>query len=628
MAVFREHEMSSWKDLISRSQQHINDTTIDVKFYHLDIEIALDSVYISGNVKIIFEPLIDNLSELFLDLHQSLTVDSISSPYSSFSQSGDKIWIDLESEYDIGEQIELVIHYHGKPSNPGGFKGLVYKDHNDGEPVIATLSTPYLAHSWYPCKDGPEDKVDSVYLDITIEDTIINGLEVIAVSNGLLEGIDNNDNKKTFKWRHRYPIVTYYVMVAISNYTLIEDEFNDDEGLSFPLGYFVFQENYQQSVDGIEDIPEAISLFNDLFGNYPFHNEKFGMTELGFYGAIENQTNVIQNTLRPSWFIISVHELAHMWFGDMITCETWHHGWLNEGFATYSEALWFENQNGLAAYHEYMNQMQYFDNGTVYLQDTDNPFNIFIPIIYNKGAWVLHMLRGAVGDSLFFKSLRNYSLNTNFRFGHANTGDLKDVFETTCEIDFTTYFDQWIFDEYYPLYNYNFKQESDELKVTIYQSQKDTGWREIFEMPVDIYVHFEDDSDTIIKVYNDQVLQHYSFNFEKSVDWVELDPDRWILRKTNFSDELPVNINVRVSEDLHSVYPNPANNEITIEINDINYLPAHFKLYDLSGKIIITGNLRSNKTIVDLASVKEGIYIYRIINSEQGKPITGMVIKK
>ena len=228
MTLFHEHEMSTWQNLIGRSQQHINDTTIDVMFYHLDIEIAIDSSYISGNVKILFEPLTNNFSELFLDLNQSLTVDSISSPVSGFTHSGNKIWIELESAYDIGQEIELIVYYQGKPSNPGGYKGLMYEDHNGDEPVIATLSTPYLAHSWYPCKDGPEDKADSAYIDITIEDRIVNGIELIAVSNGLLEDIEEFDGKKIFKWRHRYPIVTYYVMAAISNYEFITEEFSCD----------------------------------------------------------------------------------------------------------------------------------------------------------------------------------------------------------------------------------------------------------------------------------------------------------------------------------------------------------------------------------------------------------------
>ena len=623
--VLHEHEMSSWKSLIQRSGQHVNDTTIDVKFYHLDIEIALDSAWITGNVRIVFEPLENGLDQIFLDLEQDLMVDSISSPSASFSHTGNKIWIELESAFNIGEEVELTVYYHGKPSNPGGYKGLVYTDHNNA-PVIATLSTPYLAHSWYPCKDGPEDKADSVYIDITIENRVIDSLEVIALSNGILENIEGKDGKKTFHWRHRYPIVTYYVMAAISNYVLIEQEFNDGR-LSFPLEYFVFEENYEQSIDGVEDIPDAISLFNELFGNYPFHNEKFGMTELGFYGAIENQTNVIQNTLHEAWFLVSVHELAHMWFADMITCENWHHGWLNEGFATYGEALMVEHQYGPSDYHEYMNGMQYFSGGTVYLQNTEDPFNIFVAIIYYKGAWVLHMLRGVVGDSLFFESLNNYALDAEFRFGHADTEDLQEVFETTCNIDLAYYFDQWVYDEYYPVYNYNFKQASDELMVTIYQSQKDSGWREVFEMPVEIYIQFEDNSDTSFVVENDKVMQTFSFTLEKNVSWVEIDPDRWILRSTHYTDELPVLDHESSAHIIHTLYPNPSTNEVTITLSDSDLLPANFELYNQTGKRIINEVIYDNKTLLNLLSIKEGIYFYKILNNKKGVSVSGKLVK-
>ena len=623
--IFYQHEMQRWNELAERSVNHINDTTIDVHFYHLDIEVTIDSAYIAGSVEVMFEPKVDGLNELFLDLYHSLQVDSISAPCQSFSQSGDKIWITLVETFDAGEQISLTVYYRGKPTKIGNTKGLVYETHNGSEPIIASLSTPYLAHSWYPCKDGPEDKADSVFTDITIKDSIINGRQLIAVSNGVMESMEKSENKNTFKWRHRYPIVSYYVMVAISNYDSISDFYNGS-GVSFPLDYYFFQEAYQSTVDGVADIPDAIGFFNEKFGPYPFHQEKFGMTQLGFYGAIENQTNVIQNTLNDGWFLVTVHELAHMWFADMITCETWNHGWLNEGFATYSEALWMEHQHGLQVYQAYMLNMAYWGGGTLYLEDTSDPFGVFVPIIYRKGAWALHMLRNAVGDEVFFKAIKAYALNQDFRFGHANTGDLQNVFEEEAQTDLDYFFDQWIYDEYFPIYNYNFKQNGNQLDLLIVQSQGDSGHREVFEMPIDVKISFSDATDTTLTVFNDQKEQGFQFEVDKEVVWVYIDPDNWILGYKIFADQLPVNTPQYVTENF-KVYPNPT--------KDLLFIESQFfggsltcEIYDLSGRKRFERRLKSSKESLDISELNDGLFFYRMIEDNKRILKTGKLIKQ
>jgi len=155
-----------------------------------------------------------------------------------------------------------------------------------------------------------------------------------------------------------------------------------------------------------------------------------------------------------------VHELAHMWFGDMITCKDWHHGWVNEGFATYSEALWAEYVGGFSAYQNNIATNEYFDGGTLYLQDVSDPFQIFIRIIYYKGAYVLHMLRGVLGDAVFFEILRQYSTDPQLMYSEATTEDFKAVCESVSNMDLTFFFDQWIYDEFYPIYEYDYVQSA------------------------------------------------------------------------------------------------------------------------------------------------------------------------
>lgn len=630
---FIGYEIQTWNEMIQAEKQLRGDDNIDVKFYHLDLEIAIDSAWIKGNVLCSFTPTTNNLSSLELDLDHSLTVTGISEPCESFFQSDDKIYITLNESFLSGEIINLIVSYEGKPIEAGGYKGLRYEKHNVNEPIIATLSTPYLAHYWYPCKDGPEDKADSVYVDITIAKKEASGLEFIAVSNGILEETTDNGDSKTFKWRHRYPIVTYYVMAAISNYAKIEDAYQIDESKILPLDYYVFNENYDDQLDGVQNIPEVFDFFTSVFGPYPFDMEKYGMTQLGYYGAIENQTNTIINSMSAStgWFIISVHELAHMWFADMITCESWHEGWLNEGFATYSEALWTEHTSGMEAYSLYMNGIDFFEGGTIYLENANDTFNVFRPIIYYKGAWVLHMLRGVVGDTLFFEALKEYATDPSLMYGHATTDQLKTVFETIVGEELDYFFDEWIYDEFYPHYYYNFDQSTNQrLYLTLYQAQEELlGARPVFEMPVQINIEFDDGTDSTVTVWNDQQLQQFEFELQKTVENISIDKNDWILHKDTYNPNLPVGLTEQGSSGLHipSVMPNPFNETITVNLTGATQLPLTFRLYDVTGKLVLMEKVISTGQLLQSNHLQKGIYIYQI--SAENKEIIskGKLIK-
>jgi len=617
--TFRQLEMQNWNEARLQTAQHRGDSTIDVKFYHLDIEIAIDSAYISGSVLCRFTPTVNNLDQITLDLNRALTVSNVSEAGTSFSQNGDSLIINLDDNYNPGDLIDIRINYEGIPVMAGGYKGLRYETHGNEEPIIATLSTPYLAHYWYPCKDGPDDKADSVYIDVSIHDETVNGIEMIAISNGILESTSISGNKKTFSWRHRYPIVTYYVMVAISNYKQFEDQFVNNSGDTIPLIYYAFNEVLQAQQEGVEDMPEAIGFFSEKYGDYPFTEEKYGMTQLGYYGAIENQTNTIINSMDKNWFMTSVHELAHMWFGDMITCETWNHAWLNEGFATYSEALWIENQSGESVYKSYMNNLQYFGDGTIYLENSQDTFNIFTAIIYYKGAWALHMLRNVVGDELFFQSINNYASDTNFMYKTTITEDFQEVVETTCEMDLDYFFEEWIYGEYYPYYYYNFLQnENGKLFVSLYQKQQEIyeDAFPVFTMPVELSIHFNDQTDSTVTVWNDEQLQEFEFNFpDKEVIQVYVDENRKILRKQSYNPDIPVGINQSSANDKILVYPNPFNNSLSVYINKPLSTPYHIKVFDIAGKQIMEGQILNKTTSLNTEELPAGIYLYTISNN-------------
>lgn len=621
---FYQDEWKSNKDFQEEEYRLVTDESIDIKFYHLDLSVAVDSQFISGNVFIRLEPVVSNLNKVKLNLHSSMKVDSVTLNCISFSTANDEIEINLNRSYNPGEVVELKIFYHGKPVLAGGYKGLVYTTHGAGEPLIVTLSTPFLAHYWYPCKDGPKDKADSVYMDITVKDTIVNGIQLIAVSNGVLESIDSTvTDKRTFGWRHRYPIVPYYVMIAISNYRTIQQTYTGTTS-SFPLIYYVFNENYNTSVTGVNQLHSVFDRFSQLFGDYPFAKEKYGITEIGFYGGIENQTNTIQNNMSPASFYISTHELAHEWFADMITCADWHHGWLNEGFASYSEALIAEYLNGKNAYKDYMAKFEYYQGGTVYLPSDTDAFNIFQAIIYYKGAYVLHMLRGELGDSVFFKCLYDYSMNPSFRYANATTEDFKQICENVSGKNLDTFFQQWIYDEYYPVYKYNFSS-SPSKKETILTIKQDQGalygWRPVFEMPLQIRFSFLSGKDTTVTVWNNLQFQSYEFEFSDSVTSVTVDPEKWILKKASYDAGILVSASAFSYENEFAVFPNPADDRITLMLNCNTSTVLHCVIRNILGKRVrdykFSTKDSGNSITLDISSLERGIYLLTIAGREK-----------
>ena len=579
-----------------------NDPNIDAKFYHLDIEIDLDQAYISGKTAFIFTSTVDDLKDIHLDLDSNFSIDSVSIEVDSFLFENSDLHLFLNQNYSKNEKITFEIYYHGIPIKPGGYKGLRYETHGNNELVIATLSTPFLAHSWWPCKDGPGDKADSVYVDITIKDTTINEIPVIAVSNGMLENVISHNGKKTFQWRHRYPIVTYYVMAAISNYILVEDEYINPTD-TFPLQYYTFAENKAQTIEGTQSMSDMLDFMTSFFGDYPFKNEKYGMTELGYYGAIENQTNTIINRMSTDYERVIIHELAHQWFADMITCETWHDGWLNEGFATYCEALFYEYQSqDFEVYQNYIQKKAFFDKGTVSLENIDDPFNIFQNIIYNKGAYVLHMLRGVLGDEHFFSALKRYAQHQDFQYQNANTQDFQDICEAESGLNLNYFFDQWIYDAYYPEYEYNYTDYQGSIFLKINQVQNQLDHREVFKMPMEILLKFKNGSDSTLLIFNEVQLGSYDFFIhDQALDSIILDPNNWILKKMKRNKNIKLAVaNNTVFQNQIELYPNPSPSVFHFSKK------VDLQVFDMNGKEIFP---LCDDQLLDLKRYPAGIYI-------------------
>jgi aminopeptidase N len=573
---------------MDNDKYYSNDSNIDIHHYSLKLKPSLNSNWLEGQVCITLSVIAEKIDSFKLDLAPELQIDSFSWPIARIDHKERQLSLMLSSPAFSKEQLSFCLDFSGEPALLNGIKGLHYKLENENNPLVVSLSTPYLAHQWWPCKDGPEDKADSMSMEIIIPSKTPSGKILHAVSNGVLQSIDPiNAEMVAFRWRHSYPIVPYYIMVAIAPYATFSQEYTSVSGQELPLEYYVFDDQLELSKDGVRDLPAVLNFFESIFGPYPFAEEKYGMTQIGFYGGIENQTNSIMNRMTPDYFRVTVHELAHMWFGDMITCTDWHDAWLNEGFASYAECLWEEYSNGTEAYHQCLESKRYHSGGTIYLQSDNDPFDIFKTIIYFKGAWLLHMLRHIVGEDLFFEIIKNYAQDPNLQYRNASSWDFINHVNLMYNKDLSSFFNQWLYHEYFPVFEYNYEQDdAGNVSILIDQIQQETyPSAPVFEIPVDIKLHFSDGTDSSFIIEASDIFINHALTCNKNITGLEIDPGDWVLCKKIFNPGLTSTSEVRKKH--ISLAPNPfqQNEHLNIwgeHLTDFSIL----EIWDMHGKIL------------------------------------------
>lgn len=516
--------------MAAAQKQASNQTEYDVRFYDIDLRIDDTTEMIYGEVRVVAGVVADSLSELELDFHSAMTVDSITSPVGPrlYVHDSDILTVTLDRWYAEGEVFEFTVGYHGHPTE-GGFQGFSF-DTYGGAPMISSLSEPYFARSWWPCKDRMDDKADSFDIAITVDTALY------SASNGTLDStIDNGDNTHSFYYRVRYPMVTYLFSVAITDYTVWYDEWTYNGGAdTMPLVHAVYPDFYTYSLPRYGVTPYALTVLSDNYGLYPFVNEKYGHANFEWGGAMEHQT---MSSMAGSSFGFSepvlVHELSHQWWGDMITCESWSDIWLNEGWASYSEAMYYYVKDGFQAYKDYMADMAYSGGGTIYVYDTTSVWNIFHGgLSYDKGAWVVHMLRGMLGDSLFFAGVEAY-YNSEHQYGSATTEDFRNVWEQTTGWELDWFFNDWIMGTYRPYYKYSMWQEASDsggVDIFLWVKQTQTTYPQVFHMPVPFVFHLNSNSVDTTALWCDERRKLFRFNYSADIGTIECDPDNWVLK--------------------------------------------------------------------------------------------------
>lgn len=539
-------------------------SNIDMKFYHIDVEFALDKPFLAGAVYMEFVATQSDVTEFMLDIGEGLKVTKVDGA-SEFKQTGEQLYVKLSSDpLKKEEKGTIKVYYEGTPVNvevavDGAKvnKGLIYKERGSDDKknlLIVTTTYPQLGYKWFPCLKGIGDKADSIYLDITIAKKSglveINGKDqkvpYQAISNGVFAGTEKlEDDKLKFKWRHRHRIATHHVVVAISNFAKVEGEYKSKD-YTFPLEFYVFPENLEQSQATMQRLPEIMACLTRTFGDYPFLNERFAVIETGLQLGLDGmpmQTAVLVEDLKSFHMYQVVHQAAAMWFGNHISPEEWQDAWITEALATYAEAMWQEYKRGLNILQIIMDEKEYLDKGKLYLEsETDYSKEL----LSKKGMYVIHMLRGMMGDTYFFEALKGITGLKRNRSTYISTKKFQEICEyyasENVDRKFGFFFDQWIHGEYFPIYNVAWEtSKKGELKVTVRQQKRETA-PELFKMPYKIKILFTDGTVQEETIDMDKVKgleeEIFTFPVTKEVQEFQFDPANWIFKELQYTRQV------------------------------------------------------------------------------------------
>jgi aminopeptidase N len=587
------------------------DNTINVTFHKLDLAINATNKSIKGSASTKFKPLAD-LNTVYFNLNTALKVDSIifESKKLTFTHASNKLNLTFTSMLLKDKIYEVTIFYGGIPPTTafGSFSSSTHG--TEKSPVIWSLSEPYGAPDWWPCKDDLTDKVDSSTVAITMDSFFT------SVSNGLLSSEKTNANgSKTYTWKNKYPIAHYLISFASTNYGLYEQSF-DWNGKKMPVKHYVYPEILNAATKiQLDRTTEMLKFFSETFGEYPFIKEKYGHAQCNFGGGMEHQTIGSMGGFGES---LVAHELAHQWFGDKITCKTWADIFVNEAFASYSEALWRENKNGKADYKTAINTYIVAAKKVtepIYISNPANENLIFnYNLTYGKGAVVLHMLRGVLGDADFFKTLKTY-MASEYAYGPATIADFRFIAEKTTGKDLIAFFDQWIYGTNYPRYSYTWGQSAPkEITLTIKQDKLST-MPALFRMPIQMKASFGSGPDSTFTVQMETEQKTFVIKNLKAIPTeLAFDPEELIMKELVFLGRKDATGQTALAnEPLKNrtlVFPNPVSSILQLE-NEVD----QYTIMDYAGKII---EQKTGKTkAIQIEKLNAGTYFLQILN--QGK---------
>jgi aminopeptidase N len=533
------------------------DRPADVKHITLDVALDFENETISGMVSTTFSALYDEVKTVTfdaVDLHiERVSLGGDEKKELASSMGTKKLTVTLDRAYAYGEEFVVLIKYSGKPR--AGLHFIKPAPEDPTRPVQAwTFGQPGYASSWFPCHDSPNDRA-------TTEIFATVPAEFLTISNGnLLEVIDHGATK-THHWRHDVPHAVYLISLVVGDFAVIKDSYKGR-----PVTYYVRKDRQDDAGYYLGKTPQMMQFFSDYTGvEYPYETYDQTVVEL-YTGAMEHTTATTHSfmlllderaALDMDMVSVVAHELAHQWFGDLVTCRDWASAWLNEGFATYFEELWSESDQGNDYFKLSMQRMKQvylqedskYRRPIVYYAYAGDGMEIFDRHTYQKGAWVLHMLRHLLGDAAFRRAIKAYL--ERYRFREVITSDLERTVEEVTGRSLAQFFQQWVYQGGYPAFEvgYSWDGEHRLAKIRIKQTQQIDDLTPCFVTPVDLTFTIpisdeaakdENTSETRtiplrVQVGEDgQVESTFYLPLEREPVMIRFDPDGWLLKTLKF----------------------------------------------------------------------------------------------
>ncbi len=624
---FSNHQLKSASLSVAQIAQS---ERYNVHFYALDVKMNHQSTALEGTVEIhatANEALDSALFELFQSFTiNQITVNGIPTAYSRVLSA-----IKVEVSATAGTGFVLKIDYSGTPptaqTNPLGGAGMT----NDfspswGNQVTWSLSEPFSAYEWWPCKQSLGDKADSCSVKITVPNVCKAG------SNGILENVVPLGNGTTrYEWKHRHPIDYYLISVAVAKY-IEYNVYANPAGSAGPVLIQNFIYDNPQTLPYFQaDIDETaafLELYADLFGPYPFQDEKYGHCMAPISGGMEHQTMTTQGFFEKK---LTTHELCHQWWGDNVTCASWADIWLNEGFASYGEYLMLENlYPGQQVQHmnDVHTSVMGSPDGSVYVLDSLNEGRIFSGrLSYDKGSGIIHTLRYLLNDDvLFFDGLTQFQ--NAFKDTSATGAQFRDFMANYAGIDLTAFFDEWYYGEGYPTYSARWNNVGSDLLLELTHTSSMPSVTPTFTNPIDVRFTRLGQTDTTIRFNISSNLDQYLVPNVGTINNLTLiDPSNWIINKlgtkvkdVNFflsTDELP--------NDVISMQPNPFDGAVSIVIPSTTKVDQ-LLVFDASGRKVMSKNVTGSCTVDTQHLPSNQSYIFVLTN--QGRIIHSTTLVK
>ncbi|MES2704469.1 MAG: M1 family aminopeptidase [Bacteroidota bacterium] len=602
---------------------HPAEDNYDVKYVKLDLAMTNTSTTLSGEATTRAVVLAAPFTAYVFELSDLLMIDSafVDGVLLPVSTAGAVRTISLSTPLAAGALFTARVCYHGTPLSGtiSAARGI-----NTGfDPLwnantTFTTSECYDAQHWWPCKQSLRDKIDSSEIWITVADSLKAG------SNGLLKAVvPLGGGLVRYEWKETYPIDYYLLSVAVGPYLdysyYMHFTGSDDSML---VQNYVYTD--PAALPGFKPVIDSTALlidyFSTLFGRYPFWKEKYGHSMAYYGGGMENQTMSTVYTF-DTWLM--VHELAHQWFGNNVTCGTWADIMMNEGFANYAGYLFEDHFYGhsvaVAGMAGAQNHVKSFNGGTVYVPDTTDEDRIFDGrLTYTKGSCVLHMLRSIVNnDGDFFHIFQQYQ--ERFKDSTATVADFRDVAKDLVGtvvngIHIDTFFKQWVYLEGFPKYSFQWNQSGSDVYLRIDQSTSMPSSVPLFKLPVEVRLHATT-GDTVVRVVNNSASQVYHFTWDKPVASIVPDPEHWLVYKLMVIVHNPQLSLSHPGITALNIKPNPGTNVWLAEGVPGN---CRLTLTDMSGRVAWDGTSNgSGNVAIPAGGLAPGCYVLSVWNETE-----------